>query len=97
MNVESSKMEQIHNMVFGIVGETGEVVDILKKHIYQGHDLYKEDLSEEIGDVMFYVVNLCNLLDLDLETIIEGNYNKLLLRYPEGFDKQKSINRGQKK
>ena len=42
---------------------------------------------------MFYIVNLCNLLNLDLETIIEGNYNKLLKRYPEGFSVERSVNR----
>lgn len=42
---------------------------------------------------MFYIVNLCNLLGLELEDLIGGNYNKLLKRYPEGFNIERSVNR----
>ncbi|OLS02019.1 nucleoside triphosphate pyrophosphohydrolase family protein [Tissierella creatinophila] len=93
LNNNLTKYEQIDNMVYGIFGESGEVVDLLKKSRFQGHVLDKDKLKEEIGDVMFYITNLCNLLGLDLEEIIEGNYNKLLRRYPEGFSSERSINR----
>lgn len=95
LNYDLTYEQLLSNMVFGIVGETGEVVDILKKHLYQGHELSIERIVEELGDIMFYIVNLCNLLILDLETIIEGNYNKLLKRYPEGFSVERSINRNE--
>ncbi len=93
LNYKLSKRELLANMAFGIMGEAGEVIDELKKHLYQGHALDLEHVAEEIGDTMFYIVNLCNLLGLNLETIIEGNYNKLLKRYPDGFDSERSINR----
>lgn len=69
MSKEGSLKDQLLNMVVGIIGEFGEVVDILKKHLFQGHDLNKQDLIEEIGDVMFYIVNLCTLLDIDIERL----------------------------
>lgn len=93
MNKKLSLEQSISNMLMGIQGESGEVADILKKHLYQGHELNEDHLAEEIGDTMFYIVNLCNLLGLDLSKILETNYNKLLNRYPEGFDTFKSINR----
>lgn len=93
LNYDLSNEQLLSNMVFGVVGETGEVVDIIKKHLYQGHKLDKDHIAEELGDTMFYVVNLCNLLNLNLESIIEGNYNKLLKRYPEGFSVERSVNR----
>ena len=93
LNYDLTFEQLLSNMVFGIVGETGEVVDILKKHLYQGHDLDKDHIAEELGDIMFYIVNLCNLLNLDLQTIIEENYNKLLKRYPNGFEVKRSVNR----
>lgn len=49
LNVELSKEQLLSNMVFGITGEMGEVVDILKKHLYQGHELNEAHLEEEIG------------------------------------------------
>jgi NTP pyrophosphatase (non-canonical NTP hydrolase) len=81
------------NMLLGINGEVGEVTDLFKKHFFQGHKLDMKKVSEEIGDVMFYIVNLCNLYDLELEEVIEENYNKLLKRYPVGFDESKSVKR----
>lgn len=96
MNMDLEKREALSNMIFGITGETGEVVDLFKKHLFQGHDLDIQHLKEELGDVMFYMVNLCNLIGVQMEDVIEGNYNKLLKRYPEGFDVEKSINRGGK-
>lgn len=93
LNNDLTKEQAVNNMILGIVGETGEVVDIIKKHYYQGHELDLEHIKEEIGDIMFYMVNLCNYLGLELEEVIEGNYNKLMKRYPEGFSKDKSINR----
>ena len=67
LNQELTKEQTVSNMIMGILGETGEVADVIKKHYYQGHDLDIEHIKEEIGDVMFYIVNLCNVLDLDLE------------------------------
>lgn len=93
LNGKLTNKEQISNMLLGIQGETGEIADIFKKHFYQGHDIDFKHLQEEIGDTMFYITNLCNVLGFDLETVIEKNYEKLLTRYPNGFDKNKSINR----
>lgn len=93
LNKELTHEEVLANMCMGISGEGGEVSDIIKKHLFQGHELNYKDLIEEIGDVMFYIVNLCNVLGLDLETILELNFQKLFRRYPEGFEESKSINR----
>lgn len=93
VNKELHREQLLSNMIMGILGETGEVSDILKKYLYQGHDLDIDHIEEEIGDVMFYIANLCNILNLDLEDILECNYNKLLKRYPEGFSEERSINR----
>ena len=93
LNRDLDKKDQLTNMIIGIMGESGEVADIIKKSLYQGHKLDRENISEEIGDMMFYIVNLCNLLDLDLETLIANNYYKLLERYPNGFEVSRSVNR----
>ncbi len=94
LNKELSTGGQTINMVMGLSGETGEIVDIFKKVLYQGHMLDKDKIAEELGDVMFYIVNLCTLLDIDMRDVLRGNVDKLQLRYPEGFDSNRSINRG---
>lgn len=93
LNMDLTREQIISNMIFGINGEVGEVTDILKKHFFHGHDLDEKHLAEEIGDVMFYIANLANMYEFDLEEIIENNIRKLEKRYPQGFDKEKSINR----
>jgi NTP pyrophosphatase (non-canonical NTP hydrolase) len=93
LNTDLTQEQLLSNMIMGIAGESGEIADVVKKHLYQGHELDFKHIAEEIGDVMFYIVNLCNVLQLDLETILGQNYNKLLARYPEGFEAEKSINR----
>ena len=93
LNKELSKEQQVSNMIFGANGELGEVTDILKKFLFQGHKLDKQHLAEEIGDTLFYIVNLCTIYNLDVEDILQGNVDKLKKRFPEGFDAERSINR----
>lgn len=93
LNKELSKEKQVSNMIFGANGELGEVTDILKKHLYQGHRINKQHLAEEIGDTLFYIVNLCTIYGLDVEDILQGNVDKLKKRFPNGFESNRSINR----
>lgn len=77
----------------GLAGETGEVIDYLKKVHFQGHELNKEKLISEMGDMMWYFAMLCFFYSINFEDILNKNVEKLKLRYPDGFDTQKSINR----
>lgn len=79
----------------GLCGESGEAIDIVKKHLAQGHDLDKEHLIQELGDIAWYLAETAYALDVSLETVLENNIKKLVERYPEGFDEDKSKNRNQ--
>lgn len=81
------------NGALGITGEAGEVADLIKKHIFHGHDLDTDALVKEIGDVCWYVALLCTAIGVDLESVMEKNIEKLKTRYPEGFSSEASINR----
>ena len=93
INHDLTTEQLISNMCMGISGESGEVIDIIKKNLYQGHELDKEHLTEELGDVMFYITNLATLLGIDMQDVLQNNVDKLLKRYPDGFDINKSVNR----
>lgn len=93
MNQDLDFSEKVCNMIFGINGEVGEVTDILKKHFFQGHGLDIDHLEEELGDVMFYIVNLATLYGLDMETILQKNIDKLSKRYKDKFTIEQSLNR----
>jgi NTP pyrophosphatase (non-canonical NTP hydrolase) len=77
----------------GLNGEAGECIDILKKHIFQGHDLDKEHIAKELGDVAWYLAVSAAAIGYDLETILQMNVDKLRARYPDGFNTEASQHR----
>lgn len=65
----------------GLCGEAGEVSEPIKKHLFHGKVLDVQELSKEIGDVLWYLSCLCSTLDLSLEDVAEGNIQKLKARH----------------
>lgn len=93
LNPELDKKDVLINGVMGLCGESGEVIDIVKKHLAQGHELDKEKIVKELGDVAWYMAEIATVLDVQLEDVFVQNIEKLKKRYPEGFSVEKSINR----
>lgn len=87
------KEKRLANFGLGISGEAGEVTDYIKKVLFHGHVLNKDKMKEELGDVLWYIATIGTTVGLSLEDIAESNILKLKKRYPEGFDKEKSVNR----
>lgn len=81
------------NGVMGLAGESGECVDMMKKHLFQGHILDVEHLAKELGDVAWYLALTAKSIGYDLETILQMNVDKLKARYPDGFDAERSSHR----
>ena len=96
LNPELDKKDILINSVMGLCGESGEAIDIVKKHLHQGHELDKQHLSKELGDIAWYLAEAATALDMELEDIFKANIEKLKRRYPEGFNTQKSIERSDK-
>ena len=90
---EKSKMDLLENGVMGLCGEAGECIEVVKKYLYQGHKLDKLKLKDELGDVLWYVAITCQALGITLDDVMEHNVKKLLLRYPDGFEAERSIHR----
>lgn len=81
------------NGLMGLSGESGEALDLLKKHIFQGHELDRTHLEKELGDVAWYLALSADALGFTLEEIFQANIDKLRERYPQGFDTKKSTHR----
>ena len=88
-----SNDEILLNGVMGLAGETGECVDMMKKHLFQGHELDKEHIAKELGDVAWYIALSAYAMGYDLETILQMNVDKLRKRYPNGFEAERSLHR----
>lgn len=93
MNTTLSKRDVLINGVMGLCGEAGEAIDIVKKHLAQGHDLDREKLIKELGDCAWYLAETAYALDVPLEEVLQRNIDKLAARYPEGFEADKSLHR----
>ena len=83
----------LQNAALGLAGEAGEFADIIKKVSFQGHTLDETHLAQEIGDVLWYCALAATGLGLDLNDIAQNNIDKLMRRYPNGFDAQRSLHR----
>ena len=81
--------EQVPNLCMGLCGESGEVVDYLKKCIYHSHSFNLQKLTEELGDVMWYLSNIATLFAIPMTYILDEYFSKLEERYPEGFRVEK--------
>ena len=96
LNPALSQKDVLINSVMGLCGESGEAIDIVKEWLAQGHQLDKEHLAKELGDIAWYLAEAATALDLNLEDILEANIEKLKKRYPEGFDIHRSLERNEK-
>lgn len=81
------------NGLMGLNGEAGEAIDILKKHLFQGHELDTAHMAKELGDVAWYLAVSADAIGYDLETVMQMNVDKLKVRYPDGFDAEHSLHR----
>ena len=88
-----STSDLLLNSALGLCGESGEVADLVKKHLFQGHDLDLDHVAKELGDISWYLAVGAYAIGLDLETIFRMNKEKLEARYPDGFSADRSLHR----
>lgn len=93
LNPALSRKDVLINGVMGLCGESGEAIDIVKKHLAQGHELDRDSLIKELGDVAWYLAETAYALDVSLEDVMKMNIEKLAARYPQGFDQERSVSR----
>ena len=97
LDEKGANIERLLTGAVGINAEGGEVMEIVKKLIFQGKPWNDETvyhLKRELGDVMWYVMQCLLALDSSVEEIVGMNVEKLKARYPGGeFDPFYSENR----
>lgn len=89
-NLEIKKIE-LHAL-HGLSGEVGEIHSLYQK-VYQGHKMDDEHLMKEIGDLMWFVAELCTARGFFLNDVMALNIDKLRKRFPDGFEVDKSLHR----
>ena len=90
-------MSRLLTAGIGLSGEVGEFNEIIKKIMFQEKTfdvVAHEHMKRELGDIMWYVVQACLALKVDLVDIINGNKEKLSKRFPQNqFDGKFDANR----
>ena len=97
LDEKGANIERLLTGAVGINAEGGEVMEIVKKLIFQGKPWDDQNiyhLKRELGDVMWYVMQCLIALDSSMDEIVGMNVEKLKARYPGGeFDPFYSENR----
>lgn len=85
------------HMALGASGETGEIVDAIKKAVIYRKPLDIDNLKEEIGDTLFYLQGLCNSIGYSFNQAMQDNMDKLNKRYSNGeYSDQQAQDRADK-
>jgi NTP pyrophosphatase (non-canonical NTP hydrolase) len=71
-----------------MTGEVGELATAIEKWMWYGQVLDQTNIKEELGDLLWYIAELCNALNLNLADVMDCNIAKLQKRYPEKFTEQ---------
>ena len=71
LNPALNPQDVLENALMGLCGESGEAIDLLKKHRFQGHPLDKEKLKKELGDVAWYLAEAAQGLNVPLSEILQ--------------------------
>lgn len=83
---EPKSDRELMNITLGLGGETGEVLDVIKKHYChteKPHEQFRQKLVYELGDVLFYWLKCLEFFGITIEEVVHANREKLASRHPE--------------
>ena len=94
MTRQTPVIETLNHIVplLGLAGEVGELVSEYKKHLRDGasHQLYKEKVQEELGDILWYLADAADSFDLELDQVAEKNLAKCKERWGRSNGEERS-------
>ena len=82
------KNAELAYCAMGLAGESGEVVEIIKKHFRGDKPLDNENklkLQKELGDVLWYIASTCDALGFKMNDVAQLNIEKLRARHGNAF------------
>ena len=94
---EEMQVARLLTSVIGMMAESGEFAEVVKKKIFQADTQFTQDeifhMKRELGDVLWYWVQGCRALGFTPDEVMDENIRKLEKRYPNGFEVVKSEHR----
>ena len=87
---EEVQVARLMTAVIGMMAESGEFAEVVKKKIFQADSMFTEaeifHMKRELGDVLWYWCQGCMALGFTPEEVMQENIKKLEQRYPNGFE-----------
>jgi NTP pyrophosphatase (non-canonical NTP hydrolase) len=87
---EDMQVARLLTSVIGMMAESGEFAEVVKKKIFQSDTQFTSDeifhMKRELGDVLWYWVQGCIALGFTPDEVMDENIRKLESRYPNGFE-----------
>jgi NTP pyrophosphatase (non-canonical NTP hydrolase) len=93
VNVSLSADQRLLDASAGLAEEAGEVLGLVRKHLFMHHDLDTARLTTELGDALWCLTVAASALGISLDDVAATNVAKLRRRYPDGYSDQASGSR----
>ena len=93
---DNMNLPRVMTSAIGMLAESGEVTEVLKKMVFQGKEFNEENrfhMKRELGDILWYWIQGCIALGYTPDEVMDENIKKLEARYPDGFEVARSEKR----
>jgi NTP pyrophosphatase (non-canonical NTP hydrolase) len=85
--------ERLVDAAAGLAEEGGEVVGLVRKHLFMRHALDRARLTTELGDALWCLTGVAAAIGVSLDEVAQANLEKLRRRYPDGYSDVASVRR----
>ena len=85
LNPSLSSVERTLDAAAGLAEEAGEVLAMIRKHLFQRRPLNRDQLRAELGDALWCLAAVATATEMSLGDVAQQNLAKLHDRYPMGF------------
>jgi len=92
-NPRLSDKERLFDAAAGLAEEAGEILGLVRKHVYQAHPLSTDEIRKELGDALWCLTITAQSAGMSLEQVASANVAKLRARYPAGYSDTANRNR----
>ena len=73
------------NCALGLASETGEVLEVIQTYTFENHQLNRDELVKEMGDVLWYLSQIAEWADISFDEVAATNIEMLKSRYPDSY------------
>ncbi len=85
--------ERLVDAAAGLAEEAGEVLGVVRKHMFMHHELDRARLVTELGDALWCLTGVAAAVGVSLDEVAAANLEKLRRRYPDGYSDSASARR----